>query len=77
MNAENLDAAVEVFETYDAAQDLCPGLSAPTIAFDDLTISPAQVTLQAATLHLICQDVVRSYRASVGRFLADLGFEDV
>jgi hypothetical protein len=74
---DTLDAAIALFEAYPAADDLCPGLSAPAVRFDDPTVSAASLATQLAMLRHARHDVERHYRICVGAFLMTLVETDV
>jgi hypothetical protein len=74
--AETLDDALTMLESHDPTSDICPGLSAPAPALADRTISPAVLSLQAAALQTVCDDVTRRYRIAVGAFLAGIALRD-
>jgi len=74
---ETLDGALTRLETHDAACDVCPGISAPALSFNDPSIPPALLVMQATALQGFCGDVVRRYKIGVGAMLADIGLRDV
>ncbi|MGD0106968.1 MAG: hypothetical protein ABSC06_23460, partial [Rhodopila sp.] len=74
---ETLDDALTLLETHDAACDVCPGISAPALSFNDPKIPFALLMMQATALQGFCADVVRRYRIGVGAMLADIGLRDV
>jgi hypothetical protein len=71
-----LGDALRMLETHDPSADICPGVSAPPLAFGDPAITPVELSLQAAALRIFRQDVVRRYRIGVGAFLAGLGRQE-
>ena len=74
---DTLDGALTALESHDASQDVCPGVSAPSLSLNDPATPPAMLLMQAAVLQGFCRDVVRRYRIGVGVLLADIGLQDV
>ena len=70
--AETLDAALTLFESHDPVADLCPGVTAADLGFDETGLSSTRLAIQAAVLRCAGLDVERRYRVSVGRFLMAL-----
>ena len=74
---ETLEGALQLLEQHDASRDVCPGLSAPGIDFNDATLSPIALVMQATMLHSFCRDIMRRYRIGVGALLAGIGLREI
>jgi hypothetical protein len=74
---DTLDGAVYLLENHDPSLDVCPGISAPQLVFDDPMVPAATLALQAAALQVFCDSVVIRYRIGVGVMLAGIGQQEM
>lgn len=74
---ETLADALTALENHDASQDVCPGISGPSLSLNDASVPTAMLMTQAAVLQGLCRDVVRRYRIGVGVLLANIGLRDL